>query len=73
MEIGYAYGRLGEFESASQYLAAALAGDGDDSTTTLRPSRNSRATRRNLPTTSPKLKPNAPASCTSSPFHASRS
>ena len=36
MEIGYAYGRLGEFESASQYLATALAGDGDDSTTTLR-------------------------------------
>ena len=36
MEIGYAYGRLGKFESASQYLVTALAGDGDDSTTTLR-------------------------------------
>ena len=36
MEIGYAYGRLGQFESAGQYLAAALDGDGDDSTTTLR-------------------------------------
>ncbi len=36
MEIGNAFGRLGEFEAASQYLAAALAGEGDDSTTTLR-------------------------------------
>ena len=36
MEIGYAYGRLGQFESAGEYLAAALAGDGDDGTTTLR-------------------------------------
>ena len=36
MEIGYAYGRLGQFESAGEYLAAALAGDGDNGTTTLR-------------------------------------
>ena len=36
MEIGYAFGSLGEFESAGEYLAGALAGDGDDSTTTLR-------------------------------------
>lgn len=35
-EIGYAFGDLGEFETASNYLAAAIAGDGADSLTTMR-------------------------------------
>lgn len=35
-EIGYAFGDLGEFEMASNYLAAAIAGDGADSLTTMR-------------------------------------
>jgi len=36
MDIGYAFGELGRFDVARDYLAAALAGDGTDSTTTMR-------------------------------------
>jgi CHAT domain-containing protein/pimeloyl-ACP methyl ester carboxylesterase len=36
MAIGYAFGNLGAFDAANRYLAAALAGEGDDNTTTLR-------------------------------------
>jgi tetratricopeptide (TPR) repeat protein/pimeloyl-ACP methyl ester carboxylesterase len=36
IDIGYAFGDLGDFETASRYLEAALAGDGTDSTTTMR-------------------------------------
>ncbi len=36
MAIGYAYGRLGQFDSAGRYLVTALAGEGDASTTTMR-------------------------------------
>ena len=36
MAIGYAYGRLGQFDSAGRYLVTALAGEGDTSTTTMR-------------------------------------
>ena len=36
MAIGYAYGRLKQFDSARRYLITALAGEGDTSTTTMR-------------------------------------
>jgi hypothetical protein len=36
MAIGYAYGRLKQFEEARGYLVGALAGEGDTSTTTMR-------------------------------------
>jgi hypothetical protein len=36
MAIGYAYGRLREFDNARRYLITALAGEGDTSTTTMR-------------------------------------
>ena len=36
MAIGVAYGRLGQFEQAREYLVTALDAEGDDSTTTLR-------------------------------------
>ncbi len=35
MAIGYAYGRLKQFEVAGRYLKTALAGEGDTSTTTM--------------------------------------
>lgn len=34
--VGYAYGKLGQFERAMDYLEGALTGEGDDSTMTLR-------------------------------------
>jgi pimeloyl-ACP methyl ester carboxylesterase/tetratricopeptide (TPR) repeat protein len=36
MAIGYAYGRLKQFDNACRYLVTALAGEGDTSTTTMR-------------------------------------
>jgi tetratricopeptide (TPR) repeat protein len=36
MAIGYAYGRLKQFDNACRYLLIALAGEGDTSTTTMR-------------------------------------
>lgn len=36
MAIGYAYGRLKQFDIARRYLVTALAGEGDTSTTTMR-------------------------------------
>ena len=36
MAIGYAYGRLTQFDNARRYLITALAGEGDTSTTTMR-------------------------------------
>lgn len=36
IDIGYAFGDLDDFETANRYLEAALAGDGTDSTTTMR-------------------------------------
>ena len=36
MAIGYAYGRLKQFDNARRYLITALAGEGDTSTTTMR-------------------------------------
>jgi tetratricopeptide (TPR) repeat protein len=36
MTIGYAYGRLKQFDNARRYLITALAGEGDTSTTTMR-------------------------------------